>query len=213
MAFYDPNTKQWYPDQSNVPPGTVVYDSSKKQWVIIYSHLGSTTPWYEMEGVYPERPTAQYTSTPVQAPADAPANISELVDPTSTEPHTLAAQLLQAQFEEWQRMFKPIELQALGQLSFNNPEVLPTALGKARTAATGASEAMGGILERQNQAMGVKPTQQQTQATNRILNLSRASAIAGAENVARENVATQDMQILLGGTPSPQILRRELNPR
>jgi hypothetical protein len=212
MGFYDPQTKQWYTDQSMVPADTPVYDSTAKQWVTISTAMQPGRDVVGGEGTIEHYPgSLGYIQTPVQAPAGAPANIIPPIDPTSGDAHSIAAQLLRQQFEEWKTAFKPIELQAMQQLSFNNPEVLPTALAKARTAATGASEAMGGILERQTRAMGVKETPEQAQTTKRVLNLSRAAAIAGAENVARENVAAQDQQILLGTTPNYRILKGELN--
>lgn len=116
-----------------------------------------------------------------------------------------AAGLLRAQFEDWQATYKPIELAAINQISFNNPEVLPKAVSVARESATGYSNAMSGILGRQTRSLGQQPTGEQKTTSDRILNLNRAAMIAGAENTARSNVRTQDEQILLGAAPNPNI--------
>jgi len=116
-----------------------------------------------------------------------------------------AAGLLRAQFEDWQATYKPIELAAINQISFNNPEVLPKALSVARESAAGYSDSMSGILGRQTRSLGQQPTGEQKTTSDRILNLNRAAMIAGAENTARSNVRTQDEQILLGAAPNPNI--------
>jgi hypothetical protein len=118
-----------------------------------------------------------------------------------------AATLLRSQFEDWKKTYKPIELAAINQLSFNNPEVLPRALSEARAGAEGYSDKTSGILGRQIRALGQRPTEGQAQTTGRMLNLDRAAMIAGAENTARENVRTQDETILLGTSPNPNIVK------
>ena len=131
------------------------------------------------------------------------------VDPNA-DPQQTAAELLRAQFENWQSFFKPIELRAMQQLSFVNPSVLPTALSEAEASATGAAGAMEGILGRQNRAMGIEPTSQQAGTTRRMMDLNKALSIAGAKNQARQNVRSQDEMILYGSSPNPNILRPEV---
>ena len=43
----------------------------------------------------------------------------------------LTAELLRSQFADWQKLFKPIEMNAMQELSFNNPSVLTNAVDKA----------------------------------------------------------------------------------
>jgi hypothetical protein len=128
-----------------------------------------------------------------------------LIDPNQGSAQDIAAQLLRAQFDEWQSTFQPIELAAMQQLSFNNPAVLDTAVNKAGGAATMAADTMQGVASRQNRALGIQPTQQQAATTNRILDINKATSVAGAENTARANVRAQDELILMGQMPNPNI--------
>lgn len=128
-----------------------------------------------------------------------------LINPYSGTPPDIAAKLLNAQFAEWESTFKPIEQYLLSQVSFNNPEVLTTAVGKAKTAAEQSTGTMSGVLERMNKSQGVQVTPEQQQVSKRLLNLATASNVASAANNARENVRTQDEQILLGVTPNYNI--------
>ena len=219
MSYYDPSSGQWYANQGQIPQGTTVYDNTSGQWV-----KSSTAP---VEGVptgYGQNPETggwgPTTSTaylpgqllPTETPANAPANIGRFVDPTQTDAQSLAAQLLQSEFGEWEKYFKPIEEAQMQQLSFVNPTVLPTALKEATKSATGASEAAKGILQRQTQSQGINPTAQQTAASNRILNLGEAANTASARNTARRQIQEQDTQILLGAAPNYSVVRQALNP-
>lgn len=130
-----------------------------------------------------------------------------LVNPNGRNANVIASQLLRAQFDEWSKSFKPIELNAMNQLSFNNPKILPEAVSKATSAATGQAGTMRGVLDRSNAAMGIAPTNQQARVSDRILNLDRSTAVAGAANKARGNVRTQDEMILLGGTPNMNVVK------
>ena len=110
----------------------------------------------------------------------------------------IAAQLLRAQFSEWESTFQPIELAAMNQISYNNPGVLTKAVGTATDTATETAEAMPGIQNRQQSALGITPTAQQATVSKRLMDLNKAASVAGAENTARANVRGQDEQILLG---------------
>jgi hypothetical protein len=115
-----------------------------------------------------------------------------------------AAKMLQEQFQDWQSTFKPIELQALNQVSLNNASVLPAALDEARKNVSGAYGTMPGILERQNRGLGINETPQQSASIKRMMNVNKAAATAGAENKTRANVRTMDDQLLLGASPQLQ---------
>ena len=131
----------------------------------------------------------------------------------------MTAQLLRDQFADWQKLFMPIELNQMQQLSFNNPGVLDNAVQQAGGAALQQSETMYGnegqlkdnpnqvfgVLERQNRAMGITPTAQQSAVTRRLMDLNKAQNVAGAENTAREDVRLQDSAILMGQLPNPNI--------
>lgn len=138
--------------------------------------------------------------------------MSGLIDPTQTDAQKLAAQLLQSEFAEWEKYFKPIEEAQMQQLSFVNPTVLPTALKSATESATGASESAKGILQRQTESQGIKPTAQQTATSGRILNLQEGANVASARNTARRQVQSADTQILQGGVPNYSVVRQALNP-
>ena len=130
----------------------------------------------------------------------------------SGDPHEMAAQLIRAQFDDWEKTFKPIELGLMNQLSFVNPQILTDDINTANRQATGISGAMSGILERQNESQGVKATGQQAQTTGRILDLNKALNVTGAENTARTNQRTLDEQILMGSAPNPNIINAYNNP-
>jgi hypothetical protein len=140
------------------------------------------------------------------APFNYVPNVT-LINPNQSDPRAIAAQLLNAQFAEWENTFQPIEKSLLNEVSFNNPAVLKTALNKATTTASNTSNTMMGILRRQNASQGIAPTQTQDSSTKRILNLKTAENVASASNVARENVRAQDEQILLGTIPNYQVQR------
>ncbi len=127
---------------------------------------------------------------------------SGLVDPYNGDANTVAANLIQSQYANWQKNFLPIELQTLQQSSLNNPNVLPDAVNKAAGTATATADTMQGVNQRQLSGLSVAATPGQQQASNRVLNMSRASSVAGAENQARTNVAATDDMIALGGLPS-----------
>ena len=120
--------------------------------------------------------------------------------------------LLREQYEDWKKTFMPVELQALQQLSFNNPNVLPDALKEAEETVSGAFNAMQGVAERQNKALGLQPTQQQEATTKRLIDLREAAALAGAKNDARASVRQMDEAILMGTTPNPKPQRTIANP-
>jgi len=120
--------------------------------------------------------------------------------------------LLRDQYEDWKKTFMPVELQALQQLSFNNPNVLPDALKEAEETVSGAFNAMQGVAERQNKALGLQPTQQQEATTKRLIDLREAAALAVAKNDARASVRQMDEAILMGTTPNPKPQRTIANP-
>jgi len=134
---------------------------------------------------------------------DNPADAA-VTTPNATQ---MAAEILRSQYDDRVSTYKPIELAARDQVSFMNPAILPEAVSKAGTLATNQANTSAGIIDRTNRSMGVKPTGEQSQVSSRIMNLSRAAQIASAENTARENVRTQDEQILLGTTPNPNIVK------
>jgi hypothetical protein len=124
-------------------------------------------------------------------------------NPTSAK----TAELLQEQFADWEKTFKPIELQALNQVSLNNSAVLPGALDEAKAGVDSAYSSIPGMLERQNRSLGIEPTAQQNKSTQRMMNVNQGLATAGAENSARSNVRQLDEQILMGSTPNPNIAK------
>lgn len=180
MAMYDPATGKWY----NYTPGSY--------------------------GPNDDSGNAPYTPpslAQVDAPSDTPANITDWVDPTGGDPQALAAQLLRAQFADWEKSFQPIELNAMKQLSFNNPGVVDEAVNKASSSVVGQFNTMRGALGRGNAALGVAPTTQQKTVSDRILNLNQATSVANAENTVRANIRAQDEQLLLGATPNRNIVK------
>lgn len=182
MAMFDPATGKWYTYNPG-SPGAITDESGIPTGVV--------SPSLTLAG----------------APEGAPGNLSQFVDPTNNDPNATAAKLLRAQFEEWQKSFKPIELNAMKGVSFNNPNVLPEAINKATGTAIRQADTMRGVLSRSNASMGIVPTAQQEKVSNRILNLDRSTAVAEASNKARENVRLQDEQILLGGVPNQNIVK------
>jgi hypothetical protein len=127
-----------------------------------------------------------------------------LVNPHG-RPDWIAMQLLRSQFEDWQKTFMPIELQQMKELSFNNPDILPNAIEEADRATTGSFGAMEGAMETTNRALGVEQTQNQEQGSRRLMDLSKALAMSGAENQERRNVRKQDEAIMYGGMPNQNI--------
>lgn len=117
------------------------------------------------------------------------------------------AELLREQFDDWQNTFKPIEVETMQQISFNNASVLPTALNEAEETVAKSYKTMGGVLERQNKSLGIQPTEQQKKTSSRLLNLGKSLATADAKNKTRANIRAMDEQILTGITPNPNIAK------
>jgi len=157
----------------------------------------TTNQWYETDASGSVKPTAQ-TTTPTQVDMSGKAT-------------DIAAQLLAAQYQNWQDQFKPVELSLISQSSLNNPDVLTNAVKQAGTTANQAYDTMAGVEQRQLAARGITPNSQQSDVSNRLRNLSRGAAVAGAENTARQNVATQDELIALGTAPNPNIVQGTSN--
>jgi hypothetical protein len=155
-------------------------------------------------------PTDDTTSTPTVPISNITGGPTEPTGGWQTfsgNAYDIAAQILAAQWSEWQKTYEPIELAAMDQSSLFNPSVLTDAVGKAETTAQGEYMAMPGMLNRQNAAMGIKPNAQQTQASNRIINVEKAAATAGAANKARSDVELQDEQLLLGAVPNMNVVK------
>ena len=175
-----------------------------------------TDPYGGYGDVQPNAPaTASTVAMPSAATATPTATTAPFpgwVDPSNTNPEQLAANLISAQFQEWQQSFMPIELNALQQVSLNNPQVLTNAVATANQQARGNVAAMSGIAARQNRALGITPNAQQSAASNRILNLTGALDVAGAQNQARGVQRYLDESILLGSAPSPQIVNQSNTP-
>ncbi len=145
------------------------------------------------------------------APA-SPITPEGTIDPAwlgaaSGNPQAVVAQILRAQYEGWKKSFMPIELRALNEVSLNNPEIEARAVNEAERTAIAGADMTKGILGRQTAALGIEATPQQKLVTDRILNLNRATDIAGARNAARANIRSQDEQILMGTAPNPNVVR------
>lgn len=125
-----------------------------------------------------------------------------LVNPNDGDANNIAASLVRSQYANWEKNFKPIELQALQQSSLNNPNVLSDAVDEATVRATSLSDNLAGVERRQLSGLGVAPTEQQSAVSSRVRNLNRAGIMASAQNNARSNVAATDEMIALGGIPS-----------
>ena len=138
-------------------------------------------------------------------------NTGMMVDPNNPNADSIASALLANQYQEWATTFKPIEQSLMQQLSFNNPSVLTNAIGTATQAATQANKTMGGVLQRQNASVGIAATPQQQAVTGRLLNINSAENMVTAKNAARENVRTQDEQILMGAIPNYQVASKSMS--
>uniref|UniRef100_A0A6M3ID94 Uncharacterized protein n=1 Tax=viral metagenome TaxID=1070528 RepID=A0A6M3ID94_9ZZZZ len=164
-----------------------------------YGDLYLGHPLQETFGPFPEAVEGS-PGTPAPAPQTPPWS-------PGASAASITAGLLRSQFDEWQKTFMPIELNAMNQISFNNPEILTKAVDEARDMATGSFKSLRGTLDRQNASMGITPTEQQKAVSKRLMNLNEASSIAGAENYARGAVRERDQQILLGTAPNPNIAK------
>jgi hypothetical protein len=124
-----------------------------------------------------------------------------------------ASQILAAEMQQWETTYRPVEMNLLNQSSLNNPNVLPDAVNSATTTTNEAYDAMAGVGKRQMAARGITPTADQAAVSNRLTGLSRAAAVAGAQNNARQMVSTQDQLIALGSAPNPQIVQQGANAK
>ena len=178
QTYYDPTTGQWYTYNSG-GQGQAGGGGIGSQFI---TTAPSLTP-IDLSGLQTEAESGQ-------------------VAPTGTA-SGMAAKVLAAEFSNWETQYKPVEQNLLMQTSFNNPEILTDAVDQATTNATGAADTMQGVEARQMAAQGVVATPQQAEVNSRLNNLSRAQMVAGAQNTARQNVATQDELIAIGAAPNP----------
>lgn len=125
----------------------------------------------------------------------------------------MAAAILASEFTNWEKQFKPIEMNLLDQSSLNNPQILTDAVTQAGTQANQTFDSLAGVESRQLAARGINPNSQQQEVSSRLRNLSRATAVAGAENQARANVASQDELIALGSVPNNNIVQGSIRQK
>lgn len=180
MQLYDPKTNSWYNYNPKGQTQSVPhYDSSKS--------------------IFPPPPGLSAIG------GQPPPGGTGLIAPEGSA-SDMAAQVLAGEFENWRQQFKPLELNLLNQSSLNNPQVLTDAVSKAGTIANQSFDAMGGVRRRRLAAQGVAPTADQQMVTDRISSLSKAAAVAGAENKARQQVEANDEMIALGVSPNPNLI-------
>lgn len=117
------------------------------------------------------------------------------------------ANLLRAEFEDWEKTFKPIELQLMNELSFNNPSILSKTLNTAQKEAESSYRSMSDIIDRQNNALGINPTDQESATSKRLLNLNESLAVADAKNTTRSSTRQMDEALLMGTTPNPNVVK------
>jgi len=190
QQLYDPTTGKWYNYAAN-PSNTPTRSNVGWNFMTPESSADPGTPnLAEIKGNTPE----------------TPAGGQNLVAPEG-KAQDIAAAVLAAQFKDWEDTYKPIELDLLGQSSLNNPGVLTTAVDNASTTANQTYDALSGVQSRRMMAQGVAPNAQQQAVSGRMMSLSRGAAVAGAENAARQQIATQDELIALGTAPNPNIVK------
>lgn len=119
----------------------------------------------------------------------------------------MTANLLKAEFAEWESTFKPIELNLMNELSFNNPSVLSNAINTAQEKAESSYGSMSGIVNRQNRALGIRPTEQEAATSKRLMDLGKALSVSDAKNTARSNVRQMDEALLMGTMPNPNVAK------
>ena len=156
-------------------------------------------------------PTAP--GTPAPTPATPAVPFTGYVDPNNQDPQQLAAQLISQQFADWEKTFKPIELQQMEQVSMMHPKVLTDAVAKAQEGAEGSSNAMDLASDRQLWGLGIQPQADQQNDMSRIKNISRSLNVAGAENTARTNQKALDEKILFGTAPNPNLVNSLTMPK
>jgi hypothetical protein len=170
------------------------YDPSTGKW---FEYTAATIYDFGAE-------TVPATMTAIADPTDGAT--TGVIDQSNTNPQALAAQVIKAEYNEWEKTYKPVEQKMINEISFNNPAILGQQVGQAQQAATSASETMSGVTSRQNLERGLSLQPYQAAATSRMQNINRAVNVAGAENLARENIKSQDEQILFGSTANPNVL-------
>ncbi len=197
-SLYDPTTNSWY----TYSPGSSTPSSPYNN-----ATYGANSFWNASSSSNTSTNQGA-TLTPVAAPAGQAGDV--YVDPNSDDPSTTAANILNAQFAEWQSTYQPVEEGLMNQLSFNNPDVLTNALSQADKTASGISSTYQGIIQRMNASKGLQPTAQQQMVSNRLINLSTAQNTATAEDNARSNVRSLDEMILMGTAPNPNVLQGQV---
>jgi hypothetical protein len=135
-----------------------------------------------------------------------------LISPTGSAAD-MSAQILAAEYSNWEQQFKPIEQTLLGQSSLQDPNILTDAVSQAGTAAGQTADTMQGVEQRAMESRGIAPTAQQQMVNTRLNGLSRAASVAGAQNQARQQVSTQDELIAIGSAPNPNIATQSANAK
>ena len=125
---------------------------------------------------------------------------------TDTSASQTEADILAEQMQNWQQVYQPVELAQIQQSSLMNSNVLPDALNAATTTAQQSSATMQGMEQRQMAARGIQATPEQQIVNTRMNSLNTAANVAGAQNKARQTVATQDELIAMGSAPNPNVV-------
>ena len=166
-----------------------------------YRYDPDTGKWYEYRpgsGVYSGDTTGSWYEIPGMNMQDPAGDVAP-----GGKASEMAAGVLREEFKNWWQQYRPVELNLLNQTSFNNPEILKSAVNQAETNATSAADAMTGIENRQMASQGVVATPGQESVISRLNNLSRAQMVSGAKNTARQQVSRQDELIATGSAPNP----------
>lgn len=131
-------------------------------------------------------------------PVDNRPSIGEMQD-------LQTAMLLREQYDDWKKTFMPLEIQAINSTSLMNPGVLPNALRDVKSETQGIYKTMGGVVERQNRALGIAPSAQQAKTTKRLLDLGESASVASTQNKTRTAQRTMDEMTIMGSTPNPRM--------
>ncbi|WLD56876.1 hypothetical protein NFC81_09045 [Salinispirillum sp. LH 10-3-1] len=130
-------------------------------------------------------------NVPSQAQLEAINNVAK---PTASD---TMAEIHREQWEDWKNRYQSRLIDLANQAQ--SGELTRKDIQRADQSVTSAFSGQRDSIQKTNSGLGIQPTAQQKESSDRALGLAEASGRVGARNQARIAGEDRDMQILAGG--------------
>lgn len=127
------------------------------------------------------------------------------IKPGSPPPNTAdeqAAQVAQAQYDDWKNTYLPIARDLTQQTTLNNPGLVNQGITQAVGDVNSAFNTQSGVQQRYAQEYGIIPDAMQGAVNSRVNSVGRSQSVVDAANRIRANLANRDTSIMQTGVPT-----------